>query len=84
VAGAHGRNAEDLVCRVQLAGEAPMHAIVAATSVSALTLGLDEHVGIIAPGYDADIIATDGDPSTDITSVRKVSFVMKGGRVVRN
>ena len=38
----------------------------------------------IAPGMDADIIATDGDPTADITAVRRVGFVMKGGRVFRN
>jgi imidazolonepropionase-like amidohydrolase len=84
VAGAHGLNAEDLVCRVQSAGEAPMHAIVAATSLNAESLRLDKAIGTVAPGFDADIIATDGDPSSDITAVRRVSFVMKGGRIVRN
>jgi imidazolonepropionase-like amidohydrolase len=83
VAGAEGRNAEDLVCRVQEAGEAPMHAIVAATSLDAEALGLGDRIGTIAPGMEADIIATDGDPSSDITAVRRVSFVMKGGRIVR-
>jgi imidazolonepropionase-like amidohydrolase len=82
VAGAHGRNAEDLVCRVQEAGEAPMHAIEAATSLNAEALGLADHIGAIAPGLDADIIAVDGDPTKDITAVRQVSFVMKGGRIV--
>jgi imidazolonepropionase-like amidohydrolase len=84
VAGAHGRNAEDLVCRVQEAGEVPMHAIVAATSLNAEALGLGDRIGAVAPGYVADLIATDGDPSQDITAVRHVSFVMKGGDVVRN
>jgi imidazolonepropionase-like amidohydrolase len=84
VAGAHGHNAEDLVCRVQSAGESPMHAIVAATSLNAESLRLDKEIGTLAPGFDADIIATDGDPSSDITAVRHVSFVMKGGRIVRN
>ena len=84
VAGAHGRNAEDLICRVQDAGEAPMHAIVSATSVSAESLRLGGKIGAIAPGMEADIIATDGDPMTDITAVRRVSFVMKGGKVFRN
>ena len=84
VAGAEGRNAEDLVCRVQEAGEAPMHAIVAATSLNAEALGLGDSLGVLAPGYSADIIATDGDPSQDISAVRRVSFVMKGGRVVRD
>ena len=84
VAGAEGRNAEDLVCRVQKAGEAPMHAIVAATSLNAEALGLGDRIGSVAPGYEADLVATDGDPSQDITAVRRVSFVMKGGVIVRN
>jgi imidazolonepropionase-like amidohydrolase len=84
VAGAHGRNAEDLVCRVNNAGEAPMHAIVSATSMNAESLHLGDKIGAIAPGMDADIIATDGDPTADITAVRRVSFVMKDGKVFRN
>lgn len=84
VAGAHGRNAEDLVCRVQKAGESPMHAIVAATSLNAESLGLGSRIGSLAAGYEADVIATDGDPTVDITGVRRVSFVMKGGKVYRN
>ncbi len=84
VAGAHGRNAEDLICRVNDAGESPMHAIVSATSVSAESLRLGDKIGAIAPGMEADIIATDGDPTADITAVRRVSFVMKGGKVFRN
>jgi imidazolonepropionase-like amidohydrolase len=84
VAGADGRNAEDLVCRVQSAGESPMHALVAATSLNAEALGLGDRVGTLAAGLDADIIATDGDPSRDIVVIRRVSFVMKDGRIVRN
>lgn len=84
VAGAHGRNAEDMVCRVQKSGETPMHVIVAATSVNAEALGLGSRIGSLASGYEADIIAVDGDPLADITTMRRVSFVMKGGRVYRN
>jgi len=84
VAGAHGRNAEDLVCRVQGAGEDPMHAIVAATSLSAASIGLGREVGTLAPGYQADIIAVDGDPRTDVTALGRVVFVMKAGVVIRN
>ena len=84
VAGAHGRNAEDMVCRVQKAGEAPMHVIMSATSVTAESMGLGSRIGSIAAGYEADIIAVDGDPLVDITAVRRVSFVMKGGKVYRN
>ena len=61
-----------------------MHVIVSATSVSAESLRLGDAIGAIAPGMEADIIATDGDPTADITAVRRVSFVMKGGKVYRN
>ena len=84
VAGADGHNAEDLICRVEKAGEAPMHAIVAATSLNAEALGLAQRIGAIAPGFEADIIAVDGDPLRDIAALRRVTFVMKSGRVVRN
>jgi imidazolonepropionase-like amidohydrolase len=84
VAGAHGHNGEDLICRVKDAGEAPMHAIVSATSVSAESLRLGDKIGALAAGMEADIIATDGDPLSDITAVRRVSCVMRGGKVFRN
>ena len=83
VAGADGHNAEDLICRVEKAGEAPMHAIMAATSLDAEALGLADRIGAIAPGLEADIIAVDADPLRDITALRRVSFVMKSGRIVR-
>lgn len=83
VAGAHGRNAEDLVCRVREAGEAPGHALAAATSVAAESLGLGREIGRIAPGFRADVIAVDGDPERDITALRRVVFVMRGGESVR-
>jgi imidazolonepropionase-like amidohydrolase len=47
-------------------------------------LGLGEQIGTIAEGYDADIIAVNGDPAKDITAVRNVTFVMKGGMVFKN
>ena len=58
-----------------------MDAIISATSVSAESLGLGNEIGRIAPGYQADFVAVAGDPITDITVVRKVRFVMKGGKV---
>ncbi len=81
VAGAHGRNAEDLVCRVQEGKQSPMKVIISATSLAAEALGLGKTIGSIAPGYEADIIAVEGNPSTDITALERVRFVMKGGRV---
>ena len=84
VAGAHGRNAEDLVCRVQQAGQPPMDAIVSATSLAARSLGLQDATGAVAPGMEADLIAVEGDPSRDITALRRVRFVMRAGRVYRD
>ena len=81
VAGAHGRNAEDLVCRVREAGQDPMAAIISATSLNAASIGLGTEIGVIAPGFQADIIAVDGDPAKDITALGRVVFVMKGGHV---
>jgi imidazolonepropionase-like amidohydrolase len=83
VAGAHGRNVEELVCRVQAGGQAPMAAVVSATSLAAESIGLGSEVGALAPGMQADLIAVDGDPSKDVTALRRVRFVMKGGRVYR-
>jgi imidazolonepropionase-like amidohydrolase len=45
---------------------------------------MENEIGSIAPGMQADIIALDGDPLTDITAVRRVAFVMKGGKVYKN
>jgi imidazolonepropionase-like amidohydrolase len=83
VAGAHGRNAEEFIDRVQ-AGEDPMDAMVAAQSRAAGSLNLQNEIGSIAPGMKADIIALDGDPLKDITAVRRVVFVMKGGKLYKN
>ncbi|HEV7474001.1 MAG TPA: amidohydrolase family protein [Pyrinomonadaceae bacterium] len=84
VAGAHGRNAEEFVDRVRDCGVDPMVAMVSANSLGAAALGLAGEIGSIAPGKQADIIALDGDPLKDITAVRRVVFVMKGGVVYKN
>ena len=84
VAGAHGRNYQELVYRSREGGQPPMDTIVSATSLAAESLGMDGEIGSIAPGLAADIIGTDGDPSRDITALGRVRFVMKGGRVYRN
>jgi imidazolonepropionase-like amidohydrolase len=84
VAGAHGRNAEEFLYRVQTCSQDAMAALVSANSLAAEALGLNDHTGSIAPGLDADIIALDGDPLKDITAVRRVVFVMKGGKIFQN
>jgi len=84
VAGAHGRNAEEFIDRVRDAGVDPMAAMVSANSLGAEALGLGDQIGSIAAGMQADIIALDGDPLKDITAVRRVVFVMKGGVVYKD
>jgi imidazolonepropionase-like amidohydrolase len=84
VAGAHGRNAEEFIDRVRDSGVDPMAAMVSANSLGAEALGMADLIGSIAPGLEADIIALDGDPLKDITAVRRVVFVMKGGIVYKN
>jgi imidazolonepropionase-like amidohydrolase len=58
--------------------------MVSANSLGAEALGMSDQIGSIAPGMQADIIALDGDPLQDITAVRRVVFVMKGGVVYKN
>jgi imidazolonepropionase-like amidohydrolase len=84
VAGAHGRNAEEFIDRVRDCGVDPMAAMVSANSLGAEALGMADEIGSITPGLQADIIALDGDPLKDITVVRRVVFVMKGGIVYKN
>lgn len=84
VAGADGRNAEEFICRVRDGHQPAMDAMVAAQSRAAESLAMADQIGAIAPGMQADIIAIDGDPLQDITAVRSVVFVMKGGVVYRN
>ncbi|MDB4899405.1 MAG: amidohydrolase [Gemmatimonadetes bacterium] len=83
VALAHGHNADELVCRVQKGGQRPMDAVVSATSSAASALAIDDRVGTIAPGMDADLIAVDGDPSNDVTALKRVMFVMRQGSVYK-
>lgn len=84
VAGAHGHNAEEFIYRVQRAGEDPMRALVSANSLAAESMNLQDQIGSIAPGLQADIIAVEGNPLTDITAVRRVVFVMRNGTIYKN
>ena len=84
VAGAHGRNVDDLICRVNEAGQKPMDAITSATSLAAQSLKLADSIGSLKPGLLADVIAVRGDPLADFTAMKRVVFVMKDGRVHRN
>jgi imidazolonepropionase-like amidohydrolase len=84
VAGAHGRNAEEFVYRVRDAHDPAMQTLISATSLAAEALGMGDRIGTVAPGYEADLVATDGNPLEDITAVRRVVFVIRGGKVYRN
>ena len=84
VAGAHGRNADELIARVREGSQKPMDAIISATSLAATSLNLETTIGTLAPGMEADLIAVDGDPAKDITALMRVVFVMKGGKVYKN
>jgi imidazolonepropionase-like amidohydrolase len=84
VAGAHGSNYEEFIARVRDGGQEPMAALMSATSISAASLNLQDQIGAIAPGMQADIIAMDGNPLQDVTAARRVVFVMKGGKVYEN
>ena len=83
VAGAHGHNVEEIVVRVQDGGQDPMAAIISGTSLAAQSLNLGDKIGTLAPGMEADIVGVDGDPLKDITALRRVVFVMKGGKVFK-
>ena len=83
VAGAHGRNAEELIYRVREGGQPALDALTSATSLAAESLGMADEIGRIAPGWAADIIAVEGDPDEEIEAIQEVRFVMRAGRVVR-
>jgi len=61
-----------------------MAAIVSMTSLAAQSLNLGEKIGSIAPGMEADLVAVEGNPLQDITALRRVVLVMKGGKIYKN
>jgi imidazolonepropionase-like amidohydrolase len=79
----HGLNAHEFAVMVKL-GLTPLQAIQAATINAADLLGWSDKIGAVESGKWADIIALDGDPLRDVTSLERVKFVMKGGEVVKN
>jgi imidazolonepropionase-like amidohydrolase len=78
----HGMNARQFPYMVRY-GMTPMQAIQSATVVAAETMGWQERVGSISPGHLADVVAVEDDALEDVGRLTDVSFVMKGGRVVK-
>jgi imidazolonepropionase-like amidohydrolase len=79
----HGLDAREFDLMVKN-GMTPAQALIAATASGADLLGLADRIGTLEPGKLADLVAVPGDPLQDIRQTEKVSFVMQGGRVVRN
>lgn len=78
----HGNNAKEFALMVQ-AGMPAIDAILSATAGAADLIGDSQDIGSVQPGRYADIIAVDGDPVKDIATLQHVTFVMKGGSVVK-
>lgn len=76
----HGENAKEIELMVEY-GMSPVDALKAATSTAGRVFHMD--IGVVKSGMLADLIAVDGDPASDITSLGKVKFVMKGGTVYK-
>lgn len=79
----HGGNAKQFAYMVKY-GLTPMQAIQSATVNAADLLGWSDQVGSLEPGHFADLIAVEGDPLKDVTTLEHVKFVMKGGQVIKN
>lgn len=79
----HGQNAKEFGYMVEV-GMPPMEAIQSATMTNAKVLGLSDKLGQIKPNYIADIVATDANPLEDISTMERMQFVMKEGKIYKN
>ena len=78
----HGDNAREMELMADY-GMKPLEVLKSATSVNADVFGYASTIGRVKPGLYADLVAVQGDPSTNISAVRKVSFVMKNGKIYK-
>ena len=81
--GAHGANGHEFTLMVEWGGMTPMQSIQAGTLNAARLLGVDRHVGTLAAGKTADVVAVPGDPTRDIRAMERAVFVMRNGVVHR-
>jgi imidazolonepropionase-like amidohydrolase len=81
LAGAHGRNVEELIYRIERGGQPVLDAITSATSLAAESLDMGSEIGTVAPGFVADLIAIEGDPRQDPAALSRVRLVLENGRV---
>jgi imidazolonepropionase-like amidohydrolase len=79
----HGRNGEEFKYMVDILGATPMDAITIGTMNAATLLGVEKNFGSVTAGKVADLVAVRGNPLTDVSLLARVSFVMKGGVVVK-
>ena len=78
----HGTQAREFVLMVKF-GMSPLAAIQSGTVNGAKLLGWHDKIGVLKPGYAADVVAVPGNPLDDIAALEKVSFVMKNGAIYR-
>jgi len=79
---AHGDNARELEAMVKF-GMSPVDALRSATSINARVLHMEKQIGSVKTGLLADLIAVEGDPTRDVSAVRKIKLVMKNGKVYK-
>jgi imidazolonepropionase-like amidohydrolase len=79
----HGDNAIEAERLVTYGGLTALQALMSVTSVNGRLLQMEDRLGVVKPGAFADLVALNGDPTKDITVIRAVKFVMKGGVVYR-